>query len=110
LALRGAGFLSLNEHFGGDRSLTQGLDLATVIMSHDLTLRPYLGAGLGYTHTALSAFQPFEHDLGLGAVMGFEFADDGGWFLEARLRYFGNLFLERASTRSLHLFTVGRRW
>jgi hypothetical protein len=110
LSLRGAGFLSFGHHFSSSRNLTEGIDLVAVLESQDLAGRPYLGGGVGYTHTGLSAGQPFRHDLGLGAVMGFELADEGGWFVEARLRYFGNVFMERVSTKSLHVFTVGRRW
>ena len=110
LSLRGMGFLALEDHFSSSQSLTNGIDLAGVFLSRDLRGRPYIGGGIGYTRTELSASQPFRYDLGVGAVMGFELADDGGWFVEARLRYFGNVFMERASTKSLHLFTVGRRW
>ena len=110
LNVRGAGFLSLGAQFSTDRQLTEGLDLNLVVVSHDTPGLPYIGGGLGYTHTRWSGFMPFKHDMGVGGVLGLELGAEGGWFVEARIRYFGNLFMERAATKSIHLLTVGRRW
>lgn len=109
LALRGTGFFSWDRHFSVGRRLTGGVDVGVVVVSHELPLRPYFGGLVGYTHTPLSASRPLGHDIGLGTVMGFELSEEGGWFIEARLRYFGNLFMERSVTKSLHLLTIGRR-
>lgn len=107
--VRPSGFLSFGDELGPDRSFSEGLDLNLVVQAVDRSIRQYCGVGLGYVHTPLSAAMPFRHDLGVGGVVGVELPGAGGLFVEGRLRYFGNVFFRRASTRSLLLITVGRR-
>ena len=71
--------------------------------------RPYVGLGLGYSHTDFSASQPFAYDLGVSVAAGFEWRRrTRTWFLEARLRSFGNVFYELASTQTVFLLSLGR--
>ena len=67
--------------------------------------RPYLGLGMGYSHTDFSARLPFAHDLGWSVAAGFEWR---AWFVESRVRVFGDVFYEPAAPKEFFLFSLGR--
>ena len=82
-----------------------GLDVVGVVALGSDN-RPYLGLGLGYSHTDFSASQPFAYDLGWTVAAGFEWQT---WFVESRVRWWGNAFYDRASTEGVLLLSLGRR-
>ncbi len=70
---------------------------------------PYLGLGLGYSHSDVSAIHPFGHDLGVSVAAGFEWRRQAGtWFTEARLRAFGDIFYDEGLGQTILLLSVGR--
>lgn len=73
---------------------------------------PYAGVGLNWTDADHENDQPFRYDLGLGGTVGYDFAGLAGrpMFVEIHTRFFGNIFLDRASTQSMTLYSVGVRF
>ena len=74
-------------------------------------VRPYGGLGLGYTRASWGDNMPLAHDFGVNFWAGVE-ADfwKRRWFLEVSPRFFGNIFHDRAITRSVTLFSIGWRY
>lgn len=111
LSVRGDAFLAftgLAQSGGG--ALTGG-DATLVLRRPGDGVSPYLGAGVGYTRTDNRPDVPLSYDLGASFLVGVDgLGGSGRWFVEARTRFFGNVFYERASTQSLLLVTVGRWW
>ncbi len=95
--LRGSGSVVVNR---GDPAF--GLDVLGVVALGSGN-RPYLGLGFGYSHTAFDA-RPL-HDLGWSAAAGFEWQT---WFVESRVRSFGDIFYRQARPKEFLLFSVGR--
>lgn len=111
--LRASGFGAWGGWFReamGDRILGTSIGLRARMKA--VGSSPYLGAGLTWTDTRYGEDHPFQHDLGVGGTLGFEFLGIGGHavFVEFHTRFFGNLFMDRATTRSLSLYTVGMRF
>ena len=101
--LRGSGSFAAGG-FSNPFSTVFGLDVLGVVALGSGN-RPYLGFGLGYSHTDISASQPFSYDLGWSAAAGWEWRT---WFVESRLRLFGNVFHRPAATTSVFLLSLGR--
>ena len=101
--LRGSGSFAAGG-FSSPFSTVFGMDVLGVVALGSSN-RPYLGLGWGYSHTDLSASKPVAHDLGLSVATGFDWQI---WFVESRLRWWGNVFYDPASTHSMFLLSVGR--
>ena len=102
--LRGSGSFAVGNFSGPVGESVFGLDVVGVVALGSGN-RPYLGLGLGYSHTDFSGSQPFAYDLGWSVAAGFEWQT---WFVESRLRWWGNVFYQPASTEAVLLLSLGR--
>ncbi len=68
--LRGSASFAVGVGAGGEGEEVFGLDIIGVVALGSGN-RPYLGFGLGYSHTDFSASQPFAYDLGGSLAAGF---------------------------------------
>ena len=101
--LRGSGSFAVGNFLGAGK-VVFGLDvLGVVALSSDN--RPYLGLGLGYSHTDFSARLPLAHDLGWSLAAGFEWQT---WFVEGRVRVFGDVFDEPTARKEVLVLSLGR--
>ena len=101
--LRGSGSFAVG-NFGPAGDPAFGLDVLGVVALGSGN-RPYIGLGLGYSHTEFSARLPLAYDLGWSVAAGYEWRT---WFVESRVRVFGNVFYERGSSKQFFLFSLGR--
>jgi hypothetical protein len=104
--LRLGGFAGTGSSFSEDATLGTQLEML-IQWPEGSALRPYVGLGLGFTHTDASAHNPVGYDFGVTIPFGIE--SRRGWFVEVKPNYFGNMFYEHAVTQSLGLLTLGWR-
>ena len=106
--LRGSGSFAAGKFHRDDAGVVFGLDLIGLV-AFGADRRPYLGLGLGYSQNSLSALQPAVNALGVTAAAGYEWrTQTATWFVDARLRTFGNVFAKYASTQTVFLLSLGR--
>jgi hypothetical protein len=109
--LRGEALLGGVERRVSGGGLLAGVDGVLLVRAPGDVWAPYLAGGVGYTRTAKGAGRSLAYHLGVNALVGIETTLAGRrWFLEARSRFFGNVFEERAVTQSVLVLVVGRAW
>lgn len=104
-------FLGVAERRLAGGAVLVGADAVVLFRTGTGGTGPYFGAGPGYTWTDESREMPLAHDLGVTFLAGIERSAGGRtWYFEVKPRFFGNVFYERAVTRTAIFLTVGRTW